>query len=263
MAISRFNCKRFLCLPLAGFLTGLSGCCSCLNPVEPPPEVVVQTCHELPKYCRDHVYVFFLNGLDPINFGNLSGMREYVDALGFHKTYFGQVYHVSYFADEMKQIHKVEPDAHFVLVGFGCGARKIRCLADKANANVIEVDLMVYLDSKLPEGMGLENGPVLGTIHDGGLTPSTVNTNLWLFGNPTNPKTVEMLGEQLMHLASTIPTLEPAGPEQLPSPMDEPTPRPVKRSIPSQNGEWDFLKPVHQPVHLQHEDQRTAGGFSG
>jgi len=261
----KFDCLRkiMFSLTVAGVLTGLGGCCSCLNPVDAPPETAIRSGRELPKYCRDHVYVFFLNGLDPINYGNLSGMREYVDTLGFHKTYFGQVYHVGYFADEIQHIHKEEPDAHFVLVGFGCGARKIRCLADRVNAEGIGVDLMVYLDGKLPEGMGLENGPVVGSFRDGGLTPTNANPNLWLFANPTNPKTVEMLALQLMHIASTIPAVEPAGPEQLPAPAEEPTPRPVKRQVPSQNGEWDFLKPARDRVHLQNEDQRAAGGFSG
>jgi hypothetical protein len=250
-------------LTLAGLLAGVGGCCSCFNPVDPPAEPVIQTCHELPKYCRDHVYVFFMNGFDPVNYGNLTGIREYVDTLGFHKTYYGQLYHVGYFADEMKQIHKEEPDAHFVLVGFGCGARQIRCLAEKVNAEGISVDLMVYLDGKLPDGMGLENGPVVGTIHDGNLTPASAGPNLWLFGNPTKHQTVEMLGQQLMHIACTIPVMEPPEPEQLPFPREEPTPRPVKRQVPSKNSEWDFLKPVHNPVHLPHEDQTAAGGFSG
>jgi len=255
--------KTVLRLTLAGLLAGVGGCCSCLNPVDPPAEPVVQSCHELPKYCRDHVYVFFLNGFDPVNYGNLTGIREYVDTLGFHKTYYGQIYHVGYFADEIKQIHKEEPDAHFVLVGFGCGARKIRCLADQANAEGISIDLMVYLDGKLPDGMGLENGPVFGTIRVGNSGSPSAGPNLWLIGNPTNHQSVEMLGQQLVHIAASIPAVEPAQPEQLPPPMDEPTPRPVKRQVPSQNGEWDFLRPVHNRVHLQHEDQTAAGGLSG
>jgi hypothetical protein len=255
--------KAVFRLTLIGFLAGAGGCCSCLNPVEPPPELAIQSCRELPKYCRDHVYVFFMNGIDPVNYGNLTGIREYVDTLGFHKTYYGQVYHVGYFADEIDRIHKEEPDAHFVLVGSGCGARKIRCLADRVNADGVSVDLMVHLDGKLPDGMGLENGPMMGTIRDSSSTAAGANAGPWLFGNPTYHQTVEMLGEQLMHIACTIPAVEPATPEQLPPPLDEPTPKPVKRQLPSHYGEWDFLKPARDRVHLQHEDQRTPGGFSG
>jgi len=255
--------KSILCLTLAGLLSGIGGCCSCLNPVEPPPEIAIECCHELPQYCRDHVFVFFMNGVDPVNYGNLTGIREYVDTLGFHKTYYGQIYHVGYFADEIKRIHQEEPDARFVLVGFGCGARKIRCLADRANAEGVSVDLMVYLDGKLPDGMGLENGPMMGTIVDSGSTSAPANPVPWLFGDPKKHETVQMLCEQLMHIACTIPFMEPPEPEQLPLPREEPTPRPVKRQVPSQFGEWDFLKPARDRIHLQHEDQRTAGGFSG
>jgi hypothetical protein len=253
-------------LMLAGLLTGTAGCLSCLCPVHPPDEALIQPCHELPKYCRDHVYVFFLNGLDPVNYGNLTGIREYVETLGFRKTYYGQIYHVSYFADEVRKIHREEPDAHFVLVGFGRGARSIRSLAERVNGEGVTVDLLVDLDGKLPSGMGLENGPVVGHVRDGTVTRTTAppsGPDLWLFGNPTNAKTVEMLGQQLAQIASSIPDVEQASPEQLPPPADEPTPKPVKPQVPTANSEWDFLKPERNRVHYQHEDQRAAGGFSG
>ena len=262
MLKSRHVTEAVFQLILVGLLTGVGGCLSCLNPVHPPEEALIQPCHELPKYCRDHVYVFFLNGFDPINYGNLTGIREYVDTLGFHKTYYGQLYHVSYFADEIRKIHQEEPDAHFVLVGFGRGAREIRSLAERASSQGVTVDLLVYLDGKLPSEIGLENGPVVGRFRANSTAPSS-ESDLWLFGNPTNPKTLELLGQQLVQIASSIPIVESAQPEQLPPPMDEPTPKPVKRQIPSQNGEWDFLKPERNRVHLLHEDQRTAGGFSG
>ena len=256
--------KSVLRLTLACLLIGTGGCLSCLNPVHLPDEAFVQPCHELPKYCRDHVYIFFLNGLDPVNYGNLTGIREYVDTLGFHKTYYGQIYHVSYFADEIRKIHQEEPDAHFVLVGFGRGARSMRSLAEHVNGQGIVIDLLVDLDGKLPAGMSAEDGPLTGQVRDGTMTRATESRpDLWLFGNPTNPKTVERLGQQLVQIASSIPAIEPAQPEQLPPPMDEPTPKPVKRQVPSGNSEWDFLKPERNRVHYQHEDQRAAGGLSG
>jgi hypothetical protein len=253
-------------LMLAAFMTATSGCLSCLNPVHPPPEALVQPCHELPKYCRDHVYVFFLNGFDPVNYGNLTGIREYVDTLGFHKTYYGQFYHVSYFAEEIQKIHNEEPEAHFVLVGLGRGARSMRDLAERVNRQGIPTDLLVHLDGKLPEGVGLENGTVIGYVRDGKFSAATApesGPNLWLFGSPTNPKTIEMLGQELGQIASAIPTIEPAQPELLPPPTDEPTPKPVQRQLPAEYGEWDFLKPERHRVHLQHEDQGAPGGFSG
>jgi hypothetical protein len=233
-----------------------------LNPVHPPEEVLVQSCHELPKGCRDCVYVFFINGIDPVNYGNLTGIREYVDTLGFHKTYYGQIYHVSYFAGEIRKIHQEEPDAHFVLVGFGRGAKSIRSLAEHVNGEGVVIDLLVDLDGKLPTGMRAEDGPVSGHVRDG-TTATSSGPDLWLFGNPTDPKTVELLGHQLVQIASSIPVVEPAQPEQLPPPMEEPTPKPVKRQVPARNDEWDFLKPERNRVHLPHEDQRTAGGLSG
>ncbi len=253
-------------LTLGALLVGVSGCLSCLNPVSPPDAALVEPCHELPKYCRDHVYVFFLNGIDPVNYGNLTGIREYVESLGFRKTYYGQLYHASYFADEIERIHKEESDAHFVLVGFGRGTRKIRAVAERVQSSGVSIDLLVYLDAKLPPEVGSEAGPVLGYFQEGQLvdvSDSQTRQNLWLFGNPTSRRTVELVGQELVHIASKIPPVEPAQPEVLPFPNEEPTPKPVKRQVPSRNGEWDFLKPSPDRVHLQHEGQAATGGFSG
>jgi hypothetical protein len=225
-------------------LAGASGCLGFLNPIDPPVPEIKEPCCHLPKYCRDHVYVFFVNGIDPVNYGNLTGIRDYVQELGLHKTYYGQLYHVGYFADEIRKIHHEEPDAHFVLVGFGRGAKKIHSLAATVKAEGIPIDLMVYLDGELPKGVGLENGPVIGHVQDGQfLSGPGLEQDLWLFGNPTCRHTLELLGQELARIAATIPAVEPA---ELPMPRilnEEPLPHPVPEQESGQRDEWDFLKP--------------------
>jgi hypothetical protein len=241
---ARWNREILRFLLGAAVATG-SGCLGYLNPVDSPVPEVKHSCCHLPKYERDHVYIFFLNGIDPVNYGNLTGIRDYVQDLGFHKTYYGQLYHVSYFAEEIRGIHQHEPDAHFVLVGLGRGARKIRDLAQTVKAEGIPIDLMVYLDAKLPEGVGIENGPVLGHFHNEQFCSETgQQQDLWLFGNPTCRQTLELLAHQLGQIAAAIPVVETAEPAPMPRMLDEePTPRPVQRQDPVQRDEWDFLKP--------------------
>ncbi len=233
------------------------GCMSLLNPVDPPAVEVKESCCHLPKYERDRVYVFFLNGLDPVNYGNLTGIRDYVQDLGFHKTYYGQLYHASYFANEIRTIHKQEPDAQFVLVGFGRGARKIRSVAAGVNAEGIPIDLMVYLDGQLPSGVGIENGPVLGHFQDGQFfSEPGQEQNLCLFGNPTCRQTVELLGQELARIAAAIPVVETAESAPPPRLYEAPTPRPVQPQDPVQRDEWDFLKPEVREIRTEKLSQR-------
>src|SRR5438128_2674390 len=79
------------------------------------------TCRSFPACCRDHVYIFLVNGLDPINFGRLLGLRDYVRKLGFRQTYYGQMFHAAYFKKEIRRIHQEDPEAHFVFIGFSAG----------------------------------------------------------------------------------------------------------------------------------------------
>jgi hypothetical protein len=240
---ARWNREIVRLLVTAALATG-SGCLGFLNPVEPPVPEVKHSCCYLPKYERDHVYVFFLNGIDPVNYGNLTGIRDYVQELGFRKTYYGQLYHLAYFADEIHGIHQHEPDAHFVVVGFGRGARKIRSLAATVEAEGIPIDLMVYLDGKLPEGTGIENGPVSGHFQNEQFCSEPgQHQDLWLFGNPTCRQTLELLGHQLSQIAAAIPVVETAELAPPPRLYEEPTPRPVQPQDPVRRDEWDFLKP--------------------
>src|SRR5437763_11677820 len=84
-------------LLLALTLLGSTGCLSFCHPIDPIAPEQAAPAQALPEACRHHVYVFFIHGLDPLDFANLSGVRDYVQSLGFIKTYYGQLYHLWYF----------------------------------------------------------------------------------------------------------------------------------------------------------------------
>src|SRR5437764_243197 len=48
-----------------------------------------------------YVYVFVVNGLDPLNYGNLTGLRDHIRALGFEHVFFGQLYHAGWIKKEI------------------------------------------------------------------------------------------------------------------------------------------------------------------
>ena len=129
-------------------LLGQAGCLSFCHPIEPVTSEKVAICKEIPQSCRSHVYVFFIHGMDPLDFANLSGVRDYVQSLGFIKTYYGQLYHTIYFTDEMREIHKRDPEARFALVGFSFGANMVRDVANAVRPDGVDIDLIVYLGGK-------------------------------------------------------------------------------------------------------------------
>src|SRR6516164_2582567 len=59
-------------------LLGPAGCMSFLHPVDRPAPEQLACCEQLPTACRQQVYVFFIHGVDPLDYANLSGVRDYV-----------------------------------------------------------------------------------------------------------------------------------------------------------------------------------------
>jgi hypothetical protein len=243
-------------------LTGLAclpGCFSFLNPVGPPPPEVLQFSHSIPKACRDHVYVFFINGLDPGYLGNLKGLRSYVQALGFDHTYRGEAYHGFWFAKEIRRLHAEDPDARFAVIGFSLGTNVARGLAQSLEQDGIRIDLMVCLSSNNLIDFSHDRPPNVGRyidvqVHGRDLGPNddpqTERHNLsgwvWHFGAPTHPETLEVIGRELTLLAGTVPIEElplppaPFQPESLPSPY----PAAVQPDGPLED--WQLLVPTAQ-----------------
>lgn len=244
-----------ICLVAAG-LAGASGCLSCTHPIGPACPELAEPCRMLPKCARNHVHVFFIHGMDPADCANLSGVRDYVQSLGFQKTYYGQLYHGHQFKAVVRDIHQKDCDARFVLVGFSFGANMVRNIAQAAKEEGIKIDLLVYLG-----GNTLKNGPkdqpenvcrivnilAQGCIWNGDTLDRAENVQVrgrWHFGSPSHPFTVQVLAQDLAEIASSVPI--PIEHQQQRPPWDEtvPKPRKLESRKPEKRDEWDFLKPV-------------------
>jgi hypothetical protein len=226
---------------------------SFLHPVEPSLPELVQSCQELPRGCREHIYVFMIHGMDPFDYANLNGVNNYIHKLGFYQTYYGQLYHTPKFLKEIRRIHQQDPEAHFVLIGFSFGANMVRALAQSVKGDGIAIDLLFYLG-----GNTLENTPqdqpenalhivnilAHGYIWNGAQMDGAENLSeedVWHFGSPTHPRTLQVLTRELASIAMSVPIIEPV---VQPAPNAEPTPRPVPMPTAVHRDEWDFLKPV-------------------
>jgi pimeloyl-ACP methyl ester carboxylesterase len=235
-----------------------SGCLRFVNPIPPPPPAVQETNQSIPKEARDHVYIFFINGLDPVYLGNLIGLRDYVQSLGYSRTYFGQAFHALWFAREIRRLRQEDAEARIAVVGFSLGTNVGRGLAQALQEEGVSLDLLVCLSSnnlidfshERPANVARYIDILVQSQEVPPEDPFTERYNLldcWHFGAPAHPATREVLQRELALLASSVPLpaapLPPApfGPEPLPAPRSLPTP-PGQAAADS----WDLLLPVPQ-----------------
>jgi hypothetical protein len=240
------------CILTAG-LAGNGGCLAFLHPVAAPPAPVQQTCRSLPRCCRSHVYVFLINGVDPLHCGNLTGVRDYVQDLGFHKTYYGELHHLLWFKSEIRRIHQDDPQARFVLIGYCLGGKAVQCLAHETANDGLFIDLVVFLDAPAvscearhrPANVGRvlsirSSGLVGGRTLEGAENLYLTDAKHW--SAPTHEQTLATLAAALLEVASAVPVVEPL--VLPPADREEPTPRPVTEPPATTPEEWHFLKPV-------------------
>jgi hypothetical protein len=205
--------------------------------------------------------------MDPLNVSNLSGVRDYLHQLGFTKTYYGQLYHAWQFEHELHRIHHDDPEAHFVLIGFSYGANVVRHLAHSAKREDIPIDLLVYLGGNTlenipddqPDNAGhIVNVLAAGFIWNGATLDRAENihlTNVWHFGSPTHPDTLDALARGMSVVADSLPVPETS----VRAEEAGPTPRPVVARPRVGRSEWDFLRPIPElPVPASTEKPATG-----
>jgi hypothetical protein len=238
----------------------MAGCLSFCHPVSPAAHESAASCAAVPQCARDHVHIFLVHGLDPLDIANLEGVRDYVGSLGFIKTYYGQCYHSLYYRYKIRKIHKDDPEARFVLVGFSYGACMVRDVANSVKEDGIPIDLVIYLggcvlkntpETRPQNALHVVNILALGAVFNGCTLENADNVNyndVFHFGSPSHPHTLDMLARELAVVAGRVPV--PAPPEE--PPLEEsPRPRPLqempKADEAAARDDWDFLKPAEVP----------------
>lgn len=110
-----------------------------LHPLQEPANV--PTC-DAPK---DHIYVFAINGVNPLCQGNFNGFCNYLKKLGYCHTYFGQLYTWFGWANRIRQLRRCDPEAKIVVIGFSAGVYVAKKIANDLARDGTRVDLLIYL----------------------------------------------------------------------------------------------------------------------
>jgi hypothetical protein len=222
--------------------------------VHPVPPDLAQTCAEVPLAGRNHVYTFIVHGTDPFDWANLEGVYEYIQALGFHKTWYGFFYSAHHFKKTIQRLREEDPAARFALVGFSYGCNAVRDMTHALARDGIHIDLLVYVDGKFlsndphnqPENAGrLINIVASARIANECNMPGAENISLphhWHYGTPCDPVTLKTLAFELATLAGSVEVVEEVPP--IPHSATAPTPRAIVEQPRGARDEWDFLQPV-------------------
>jgi hypothetical protein len=169
---------------------------------------------------KDHVYIFAINGLDPMCLGTLNGLCSYLNEEGFASTHFSQVTSWGPFAQTIRQIRQADPNARIVVIGFSYGCNCARSLVKRLAEDGTRVDLLVYLAGDLIDNSKLSfpdnvarvlniraRGFILSggdLIVNGADIDGARNRRLDVrhFVAPSRKETLELLMSELLTLAS-------------------------------------------------------------
>jgi hypothetical protein len=163
------------------------------------------------------VHVFLIHGVDPLDLAGLRALRDHILCLGYCETHYGQCYDAASFEDEILCLRQEHPGVRIAVIGFSLGARKAWGLAQALQAQGATLDLLVCLDGK---GLGWREGgqclpacrvvnivaPALALHAPDIRGAQNVHlTDVWHYGTPTHPQTLETLDAALAALVAHPP----------------------------------------------------------
>ena len=128
-----------------GLLLASTGCVSCGYDAC-KPVLDAGPFSEAPIADRRHVYVFLVNGLMPDGSTGLEGLRLKLAERGYEKVYRGELCHAGWMGRELKRVRECDPEARFIVVGYGLGCGSAIGLANDSAGLNIPIDTVVLLD---------------------------------------------------------------------------------------------------------------------
>lgn len=228
------------CLPL--------GCSVHLNYGPPCEEDLAEACLAVATSSRNHTYVFFLQGADVLDCADLKDLKESVHCLGFPKAWYAPSCYLKQFKKEIARIQHDDPEARYVLVGYGGGVNTACELARAVGAQGVTIDLLFCIGQR---GAAPSNVVQQTTILSCGHGPAcrmegkeqVYEIDAAKKKLPMHKETTALLAQHLLAVAGSIPSAEDL-PKMI-HPDSEPRPRPVMPPADdTPRDEWDFLKPT-------------------
>lgn len=242
---------RALALLLACLCTG---CLGTLNAVDRPTAVRLTQLSPAQAEQRSHVHVYLINGADPTDAANLSGLRDYLEAVGFANVTQARFFHTAALEARIAAAREADPMARVAIVGYDIGAWSALTLAKSLDAAGKRPDLLVLLNGQYVEHLSSGPLPAVSGVHVRSTSwlaepvplagaDDVLLERPWHLGLPTSGEGVETLTRRLNDLARAVPAANPVLAPAAPLLPPAPPPRPVAETVAAAPDEWDFLKP--------------------
>ncbi len=113
---------------------------------------------------RSRVHVFILNGSDPWATDGLTALRQTLHESGFAKVNTGGLFYAPYFEAHIRQIHRQDPEARFVLLGYGFGVGSADGLAHKLHDEGIEIHTVIAMAPRALPGFESVPDPAVNRV---------------------------------------------------------------------------------------------------
>jgi len=201
-----------------------------LHPLPSTEPDVSRLCRGLPQQEKDHVYVFLINGCDPLYLANLNGLCAYLQALGFAHAEVGQMTASTAFRNKILHLRACDGHARIALLGFSAGAYCAQAVVQTLKKENVSIELLIYLggdmiqdgDRSRPENVHrivniTGHGTSLfgyGLFFNGTALCGARNVRLPArhFALPSQPQTIEILVEELVALTCQAPAIVDSSP---------------------------------------------------
>jgi hypothetical protein len=108
-------------------------------PTQPAPLTDIST------YAVPNTRVYVLNGLDPFGWGGLSQLADRIRDSGYPDTRFGRWYQSLRYDREIRQMHREDPSAQVVIIGYSLGVYRAKAMANRLTRDGIPVAMVGYI----------------------------------------------------------------------------------------------------------------------
>lgn len=243
--------RRRLAAAVLSLVLPAAGCFTCGHAVCRPGLEAGPDC-PVPLADRQAVYAVFVNGFAVNGPAGMAGLRAELAALGFTKIYAGEACHGPVLAAEVGRVHRDDPAARFVVVGYSLGGPVAANLAEGVAAAGVPVDALVLLD---PVGVRSTQVPGVRTlvVRSGGPAGAVEHAEVVYvptaghYTLPAHPRTVQAVSQMMAESAARVehpPAVARVEAEFADAP-------PARRPTPPEaaaDPEWLFLEEAAGPI---------------
>ena len=116
-----------------------------IRPVPVKQLTLQEQAQAVPQEQKDRVHFFLINGLDPLMASNVHGVAAYFRSIGFTNTNSFQWPQTPKARRQIENLHRTNPEARIVLMGFSVGANCVRGLANNLQRDGVYIDCLIYV----------------------------------------------------------------------------------------------------------------------